>query len=169
MAEELKRILVGSTNPAKVDAVKAVFLHADGIKVDSGVSEQPRTDEETKEGALIRARNCLDQGAFIGIGLEGGVMQSSVGLLSVNWGSLVDQNGNEVFASGARYPLPSEIASQIMSGRELGEVIDSVTGRTDVRKREGAVGIFSNGEMTRRQLYVHIVRLLAGQYRAIGI
>ena len=166
--DDLKQVFVGSTNPVKVNAVKEVFANAVGVKVDSGVSDQPMTDEETKEGAMIRARSCLDQGASVGIGLEGGVMPSSVGMLSVNWGALTDQNGNEIYASGARYPLPARVAAEIRQGRELGDIMDSVTGRTDVRKREGAVGVFTDGELTRRELYVHIVRLLAGQYRAIS-
>lgn len=164
--DDVSPVFVGSTNPAKVDAAKEVFLNASGMKVDSGVSDQPMTDEETKEGALKRARGCIEKGAFLGIGLEGGVMQSTIGLLSVNWGAIVDRNGKEVLASGARYPLPDEIAVEIMQGHELGKVIDRVTGRKDVRKKEGAVGVFTNGEMTRRELYVHLVRILSGQYRS---
>ncbi|HET7579888.1 MAG TPA: DUF84 family protein [Bacillales bacterium] len=155
---------VGSTNPAKVKAVKEVFPSARGVNVDSGVSDQPMSDEETRTGALHRARACVENGARIGIGLEGGVMESDAGLLSVNWGALVDENGTEVVASGARYPLPPEIAAALRSGKELGDVMDAFTERKDVRKKEGAVGIFTNGQMTRRELYVHLVRLLSGQY-----
>lgn len=155
---------VGSTNPAKVEAVKEVFPSAREMKVESGVSDQPMSDEETRTGALQRARACVKNGAQVGIGLEGGVMESDEGLLSVNWGALVDENGIEIVASGARYPLPPEIAEALHIGKELGDVIDVFTERKDVRKKEGAVGIFTNGQMTRRELYVHLVRLLSGQY-----
>lgn len=160
-------VAVGSTNPAKVRAVQEVFPSVKEMKVASGVSEQPMSDEETRTGAIRRARSCIEQGASIGIGLEGGVMESEVGMLSVNWGTLVDEHGCEVVASGARYPLPEEIAADIRSGKELGDVIDAYTARKDVRKKEGAVGIFTNGMMTRSELYIHIVRLLAGQYEFI--
>ena len=160
-------VAVGSTNPAKVKAVQEMFPSVQGMKVASGVSDQPMSDEETRTGALRRAQVCVEQGASIGIGLEGGVMESDVGMLSVNWGALVDEHGREVVASGARYPLPEEIAADIRSGKELGDVIDAYTARKDVRKKEGAVGIFTNGMMTRSELYIHIVRLLAGQYEFI--
>lgn len=161
-------IAVGSTNPVKVRAVRRVFqrgkVSVQGMEVDSGVSAQPMSDEETRTGAVHRARQCLENGADFGIGIEGGVMESEAGMLSVNWGALIDQEGREVIASGARYPLPEEIADGIRSGKELGELIDTFTARHDVRKKEGAVGIFTNGLMTRNELYVHLVRLLVGQY-----
>jgi inosine/xanthosine triphosphatase len=162
-------IAVGSKNPTKVEAVKQVFekdtIVVKGLQVASGVSEQPFSDQDTRAGAIHRARECVKAGADAGIGLEGGVMESEAGMLSVNWGALVDQNGRQIIASGARYPLPEEIAKGVRQGNELGEVIDEFTARKDVRKKEGAVGIFTNGLITRNELYVHIVRLLAGQYQ----
>lgn len=158
---------MGSINPVKVKAVRTMFPTVTGMSVDSGVSAQPMSDDETREGALQRARACIEQGASVGIGLEGGVAESEAGLLSVNWGALVDEQGDEIVAGGARYPLPEEIAAEVRNGKELGQVIDEFTSRKDVRKMEGAVGIFTDGQMTRGELYVHIVRLLDGQYRYI--
>ncbi|HEX7065827.1 MAG TPA: DUF84 family protein [Bacillales bacterium] len=163
----MANVVVGSANPAKVEAVREVYEEVRGVKVPSGVSNQPMSDEETRTGALNRAKACVRKGASFGIGLEGGVMESEAGLLSVNWGALVDGNGREVVAAGARYPLPEEIADGIRAGRELGDLIDRFTARRNVRQKEGAVGIFTDGQMTRRELYVHIVRLLAGQYEFI--
>ncbi|HEU5138557.1 MAG TPA: DUF84 family protein [Bacillales bacterium] len=163
----MENVAVGSFNPAKVGAVREVFKEVLGLEVSSGVSDQPMSDEETRTGALNRAKACVSQGAAVGIGLEGGVMESEAGLLSVNWGALVDENGCEIVAAGARYPLPENIADGIRNGRELGDVIDEYTARRNVRKKEGAVGIFTDGGMTRGELYIHIVRLLAGQYQFI--
>jgi inosine/xanthosine triphosphatase len=160
----LAEVAVGSENPAKIKAVRKIFPVVVGWNTESGVSAQPMSDEETRTGALNRARACVKEGAVVGIGLEGGVMESEGGLLSVNWGALVDREGREVVASGARYPLPKEIAEEVRSGKELGDVMDAYTSRSDVRTKEGAVGIFTNGRMTRSELYIHIVRLLAGQY-----
>lgn len=163
----LIHVAVGSSNPAKVEAVRSLFAEANGLEVPSGVSDQPMSDEETRTGALNRARACIASGAGLGIGLEGGVMESESGMLSVNWGALVDESGYEVVAAGARYPLPEEIAEGIRSGQELGDLIDRFTARQNVRQKEGAVGIFTDGRVTRRDFYVHIARLLVGQYEFI--
>lgn len=158
------QIIVGSTNPAKVDAVRRWFPSAQGMTVDSGVAAQPLSDEETRIGALHRARECVANGASVGIGLEGGVTESEAGMLVINWGALTDGDGSEVIAGGARFPLPERLAEQVRRGKELGEVIDACTGRQALRKKEGAVGIFTNGLVTRDELYADIVRLLVGQY-----
>lgn len=168
----MDNIAVGSTNPVKVQAVRHVFQQeggsVQGVEADSGVSAQPFSDEETKAGAVHRARECLRSNSVsIGIGIEGGVLETEEGMLSVNWGALIDGAGRQVVASGGRYPLPEEIAKGLRGGKELGELIDVFTARHDVRKKEGAVGIFTNGLVTRNELYVHLVRLLAGQYEFI--
>ncbi len=57
-------IAVGSTNPAKLEAVHQAFeymnydIQLTGLDAPSGVSEQPMTDEETMLGALNRALRC---------------------------------------------------------------------------------------------------------------
>ena len=59
------KINVGSTNQIKVDAVKEKILEYDflknaeitGIEVSSEVSDQPKTLEETIQGAMNRAKN----------------------------------------------------------------------------------------------------------------
>ena len=70
------KVVVGSTNPVKVSAVKEVLKETnyEVISFDSpsGVSNQPFSDVETLEGAAHRAKLCLSKGE-IGIGLEAGV------------------------------------------------------------------------------------------------
>lgn len=76
-----RRIAVGSTNPAKVAASRAVleraFPQAEvvAVEVPSGVPPQPIGAEETAAGARQRARLALAAvpGAFLGVGLEGGI------------------------------------------------------------------------------------------------
>ncbi|MFW6097594.1 MAG: DUF84 family protein, partial [Chloroflexota bacterium] len=72
-------VAVGSTNPAKLEAVREavvqVWSQAEvrGVAVASGVSEMPMSDEECLTGARNRAqaaRMALE--ADVGVGLEGG-------------------------------------------------------------------------------------------------
>jgi inosine/xanthosine triphosphatase len=161
------RISIGSKNFAKVEAVKSVFDDAEviSVSVPSHVAEQPFSDEETMDGALNRARNALKEGnSQIGIGLEGGVTETASGLYLCNWGALVDVNGYSTISGGARIKLPDEISTELRNGRELGPVIDEFAQKRNVRQLEGAIGILSSGKVNRKEMFEHIVRLLAGQY-----
>src|SRR5690349_19479614 len=60
-------VAVGSTNKTKISPVKQILskhfhpLKVVGVKVSSGVSEQPMTEMEMYQGALTRAKNALAQ------------------------------------------------------------------------------------------------------------
>ncbi|MFC0522278.1 DUF84 family protein [Pontibacillus salicampi] len=161
------KIVVGSTNPAKVNAVKKHFTEEEilGMEVGSKVSSQPYSDEETYEGAINRARECANSAkGCMGIGLEGGVMELENELYLCNWGVLVDAEENTFTASGARIPLPEEIAKELEKGRELGDVMDAFAEREGIRLNEGAIGIFTNNLVSRMDMFEHVVLLLKGQY-----
>lgn len=163
------KIIIGSKNPAKVSAVQGVFQHEQTefmtIDVPSGVREQPFSDEETINGAMNRAYNALKEGTGdIGIGLEGGVQQTEHGLFLCNWGVLAEEGKPPIIAGGARILLPNEIAERLLAGEELGPVMEEFTNKADIRSKEGAIGIFTSGYMSRSDMFTHVVKLLAGQY-----
>ena len=165
----MMRIAVGSKNPAKINAVKAAFIDGSfkivSVDAESGVSEQPMSDEETIKGAVNRAIQAAERAeADIGIGLEGGVQQTPYGLMLCNWGALAVKGMEPIIAGGARIPLPEEIARQLLKGAELGPVMDEYAKKQNVRKNEGAVGIFTNGQINRSEMFTHVMKLLAGQY-----
>ncbi|SHN04476.1 DUF84 family protein [Gracilibacillus kekensis] len=159
-------IMVGSFNKAKVNAVKNVFLDATitSVEVESGVSTQPRTDKETREGAINRAMASKDvKEDSYGIGLEGGVMQIGDQLFLCNWGALVTPSNACFTASGARIPLPNEFAKPLLNGEELGDVMQEWTTIKDIRHHQGAIGIFTNATISREEMFTHVVLLLKGQ------
>lgn len=163
------KIIIGSKNPAKISAVKNAFREESNefisIDIASGVSEQPFSDEETINGAKNRAINALKNGSGdIGIGLEGGVQETSHGLILCNWGALASNEFEPFIAGGARILLPEEISSRLRAGEELGPVMDDYAKRQNVRKTEGAVGVFTNGLVNRIDMFTHIMELLVGQY-----
>jgi inosine/xanthosine triphosphatase len=163
------KIIIGSKNPAKISAVKSVFLdeNTEFIPLDiaSGVSDQPFTDEKTVKGAINRAVGALKQGGGdLGIGLEGGVQETSQGLFICNWGALASTDMPPIIAGGARILLPEEIAQRLRAGEELGPVMDEYAKQKNVRKHEGAIGIFTNGFVNRIEMFAHLTKLLAGQY-----
>jgi len=159
-------IIIGSLNPTKVGAVKNVFRNyiVNGMNVPSNVSNQPLTDQETMEGAINRANNARVEGnSEIGIGLEGGVIIENDRLFLCNWGALVYEQGT-ILASGAKILLPNEFISELQNGTELAVLMERYTNKKDIRSKEGAVGIFTNGRITRTQIFEHICELLLGQY-----
>lgn len=165
------KILIGTYNKAKTKAVEAIstIYYPDAIfeniAVPSLVSDQPMSQEETRQGAINRAKQLMDNtDALFGIGLEGGIQEIDGQMYICNWGALVTQTGAIFTATGAGVPLPNEIAEQLLAGAELGPVMDVYTNKNDIRHDEGAIGVFSNGLVNRRAMFEHIMQLLIGQY-----
>lgn len=161
------KVIIGSNNPTKIKAVQDIFKGDEIISLDvpSNVSPQPFTDEETRKGAVNRAKQCAKTASdAIGIGLEGGVMYIDHELYLCNWGALVTASNEKFTASGARILLPSEIAIQLEKGSELGDLMDAYAAKKEVSKKEGAIGIFTNDLITRKEMFAHVVTLLKGQW-----
>lgn len=163
-------IAVGTKNMAKTKAVEEIVKKYDiqcemiFENVDSGVSAQPFTNEETRQGAINRAKRVLEQtNADWGFGLEGGVQIIDGIMYCVNWGSLALKNGNVYCAQGASFELPHTIAKKLLAGEELGPVMNEYTNSKNIRHHEGAIGIFTNGFINREEMFEHIVTLLIGQ------
>ncbi|MDF2945402.1 MAG: yjjX [Bacillales bacterium] len=162
------KIGIGSLNPTKVNAVSSIFPDKEVIALvtDSGVSSQPMSIEETVNGALNRAKHCMkinDEIDFA-IGLEGGVNKYDFGLFLVNWGVLVDRNGLEIVAGGSQIKLPDNFYNELHSGIELKDLLHNFCGIEEINKKQGAIGIFTNNELTRMQMFSEVVKLLKGQY-----
>lgn len=161
------KIAIGSKNPAKIQAVSDIYEQAEiiSLQVESGVSEQPFSDEETINGAINRARNCLcESDVEFGIGLEGGVVKMEHGLFLCNWGAMATKSGDIFIAGGARIPLPEIIAERLESGEELGPIMSDFTKKANISKKEGAIGVFTNERITRAEMFGNIMKMLAGQY-----
>src|SRR5699024_1398949 len=123
------------------------------------------SDEETREGAINRACQFAQTSpGAIGIGVDGGVMHVHEQLYLCNWGALVTADKEVDTASGARIVVPPDIATQLKQGNELGDMMDSYAHKQAVRNNEGAIGIFTNDLISRKDMFVHVVKLLRGQW-----
>ncbi len=162
------KIGVGSKNPAKISAVAMAAGKEIGeiIVMDSpsGVSAMPFSDEETMQGAIQRAKHCFEHTeSEAAVGLEGGVVQTDKGLFLCNWGALVTEDKEPIVAGGARILLPQEIAERLYAGEELGPVMDDFTKSRNIRHNEGAIGVFTDGLVSRKDMFEHICKMLFGQ------
>ena len=154
------KIAVGSTNPVKVQAVRATLMRVwPGcevlpVAVPSGISEMPLHDRETIAGARNRARAAraaLD--ADLGVGLEGGVHPDPEGMMLTGWVIVADGNGREGVGGAARMPLPAHIATRIQNGEELGPIMDELLDDHNTRQKGGAVGALTNGLVLRGETF----------------
>ena len=171
MANKIK-IIVASTNPVKIEATKNGFekmfpnsqFEIEGISVKSGVSNQPMTSAETRNGARNRATNAKKASphANYWVGLEGGVekddqifRQNEDSLRSVVWCAIL-KSGENIFGEGqpGSYALPKAICELIIEqGMELGEADDVVFKRTNSKQSDGSVGILTHGVLNRGPYY----------------
>lgn len=156
------QLVVASTNPVKRRAVEqgvaAAFprwhFSIESVAVDSGVAEQPVNDDETRRGAenrvlaAVRAR----PGAALYFGLEGGVEDGPLGMLAFAW-VVVQGDGRLGRARSTAFVLPEAVAQRVRAGMELGQADDEVFGRTDSKRRDGAIGLLSGGALDRAGLY----------------
>jgi inosine/xanthosine triphosphatase len=161
----LTRIVVGSTNPVKVGAVRAVVqrlaigAEVVGVSVPSGVPDQPWGDEETIRGAVARAHAARAvHDADLGIGIEGGVVSEAGGAVrTCAWAAVVGRDGRDGIGGSLAMRLPGRVAALVRGGMELGHAMDTVTGERNVKQGAGAVGILTAGLVTRQQAYEALV------------
>ncbi len=146
---------VGSKNPAKLEAaklaVKEFFPKAEIVFVDaeSKVPAQP-SDNELKEGAENRGRHALELSkADAGMGIEGGLV-TLAGKEYCGACCAVVSKSNEVhFGYSPLFELPEKYMHEIKNGKELGKVVNEATGKENTSHGVGAIGILSEGRITR--------------------
>lgn len=119
----------------------------------------PLTDWELMQGARERALAVRDllRGqrleAEIYVGLEGGFHSISIEgewhTFLRGWAYATDGK-NGTFGASPSITVPDALAKKVIEGRrELGLVIDEVSGKRDTRSREGAWGVLSRDLVTR--------------------
>ena len=119
----------------------------------------PLTDWELMQGARERALAVRDllRGqrleAEIYVGLEGGFHSISVEgewhTFLRGWAFATDGERG-AFGSSPSITVPDTLAKKVIEGRrELGLVIEEVSGKRDIRSREGAWGVLSRDLVTR--------------------
>jgi inosine/xanthosine triphosphatase len=165
------KIIVGSTNPIKIDAARQIFARMDsaaqidGVEVDSGVSHQPWGDEETRTGAVNRASAAMRKGADYGVGFEGGVINTEHGLMTCAWCAVVDAGGRVGIGGGVNVQLPPQVAKALHNGEELGPAMDALTGDHNTKQGPGAAGILTDGLTNRQSAYEHVLALALATFR----
>ena len=153
------RVAVGSTNPVKIKAVEEVLrafypeVEVFGVEVSSGVSAQPVGVQETVQGAVNRARAALKQGD-IGVGIEAGLIEvpfTLTGYMDVQFCAISDGEFTSLGA-GSGFEYPPQVVREVLRGREVGEVMEKLSGIAEIGRKGGAIGFLSKGKLNRKEL-----------------
>lgn len=159
------KVLVGSENPVKIEATREAFsnyfdnLEVKGIKVKSGVPDQP-VSNETFEGAenraleLKRLNEEKNLKADFFVGIESGIIKFHSKWFNLGVICILNSEGKAGFGISSGFELPESIVEQLLRGVELGDVTDKLTGEHNSKQKGGAVGFFTKNVMNRKQFYV---------------
>lgn len=163
------KIIVTSHNPVKISAVREAFrVQFSGseaevipVKVESGVADQPMSDEETWQGARNRVSNARQEypDADYWVGLEGGLDTFDGRLMAFAWMVVANSDDRVSETRSATLPLPPEVQRLVSNGLELGEANDRVFSTLNSKQGGGAYGLLTDGLMTRESVYTQTLTL----------
>lgn len=173
----VRRVAVGSTNPVKVAAVRAVLVavgasaEITATGVPSTVRDQPVGDDETIRGAIARARAAREAtDAELGVGIEGGIVELPDGSMrTCAWAAVVDADGRTGIGGSLAMPLPSAVAELVRGGLELGHAMDRYVNERDTKRGKGAVGILTAGLVDRQRAYESLVSYAMAPFLTPGL
>ena len=163
------KIVVTSRNPVKIEAVRQAFLsqfpelemQLIPVGVESGVPDQPMSDQETRQGARNRVSSARMKSpdADYWVGLEGGLDLFDGHLMAFAWMVIAGSENRVSETRSATLPLPPEVQTLVLSGLELGEANDRVFSTLNSKQGGGAYGLLTNGLLTRESIYTQTLIL----------
>jgi inosine/xanthosine triphosphatase len=151
------KVGVGSRNQVKVQATRNILdkvyakLDVISVDVDSGVPDQPFGVNQTIQGAINRAHNALLEDYDLGVGIESGLMKTPHTLtdyVDLQWCAIYDGDKTTLGVS-AGFEYPPWVMDEVLNGREVGDVMDQLTGVEHLGEKMGAVSYLSRGMLDR--------------------
>jgi inosine/xanthosine triphosphatase len=161
------RIVVGSKNPVKINAAKTAICDifpleevlCIGVNAPSNVADQPMTSKETQLGAVNRIKYCQQHShADFYVAIEGGVDHFEYGPATFAFIAVADQKSLSIGRS-CHLPLPPVVYQALKNGEELGHVMDRLFNTSNVKQKEGAIGLLTNDLATRESVYKQAIIL----------
>ncbi|MEH4660832.1 inosine/xanthosine triphosphatase [Phytobacter diazotrophicus] len=160
----MHHVVAATTNPAKIRAILHAFneifgenaSRIDAIAVESGVPDQPMGSKETLEGARNRVENARHAcpNADFWVAIEAGIDEGN----TFSW-VVIESRDQRGEARSATLPLPEVILQKIRAGQALGPAMSAYTGIDEIGRKDGAIGVFTAGKLTRASVYHQAVIL----------
>lgn len=152
------KVAVGSQNPVKIEAARRAFKKVFGdcdivaVSVSPGVSDMPMSFEEAVKGAKNRAKGAIESvKADFGVGFEGGFEQTHIGTFLCGFVAVIDKENKWGFGKGSGTLMPEKIVKRVKQGKELGDVMDELLGRKNLKQHEGTTGFLTKNLIPRIQ------------------
>jgi inosine/xanthosine triphosphatase len=163
------KIAIGTLRAPKIDGIKegvAKCPYFDAVRenieyitrdVSSDIPHMPRTFAETMQGAKNRARNvrALVPDADYSIGIEGGT--SYIEETPFLYGCVYIENsaGEGHYGLSPMVEVPPACTRMIYEeGKELGPVMEELSGIVDIRSTNGSMGAWTDDMFTRKDEFV---------------
>ncbi|WP_404342543.1 inosine/xanthosine triphosphatase [Pseudoalteromonas mariniglutinosa] len=165
--QPILRIIVGSRNPVKINAAKHIFslfftehnIDCQGIDAPSGVPAQPIGEEQTRLGAENRVSYCQQHyEADFYVAMEGGAEQFSYGAATFAFVVIANSEQSSIGRS-SNLPLPQTMYNALLTGQELGDIMDQAFNTQNIKQRGGAIGLLTNNHATRESTYTQALTL----------
>ena len=153
------KVVVGTKNPAKVKGVERAFkkffeeVEVLAKAVSSGVSQQP-FDDETVVGAINRAKNSYSDEFDFSVGIEAGLFRVKNSLTGfVDFQVACIYNGEKfTLGFGPGFEYPKRVIDEVLKGREVGDVMDEISGVKNLGEKMGAIGFLTKKRVERSDL-----------------
>ncbi len=153
------RVVVGSTNPTKVEGTKLAFeqffdnVEVIGKSVSSDVPPQPFNDD-TIRGAINRALRSYSKDFDFSVGIEAGLFSLKKSITGfIDFQVAVVYNGKRMsIGFGPGFEFPPRVVEEALKGREVGDVMEEITGIENIGERMGAVHYLTRGVISRIEL-----------------
>lgn len=170
----VERVLVGTFNEPKIEAVRSAFaayregVRVEGVAVESGVPEQPVGFDEIVAGARNRARGAHASGPCnLAVGIEDGLVEiPGVAAPALNIGAAVVTDGRRDsvgLSSGFAYP-PGCLTAAMAERVPIGDLFDVLwrdhggeAGSAPSGRSVGNIGKLSLGALQRSEYGRHAV------------
>ena len=156
------KIVIGTTNPAKIAALAELMPEYDVLKsaelisknVPSGISEQPLSLEETMHGAQNRAQAAAAYGD-IGFGIESGLFKMpGINRYMDVCVCCIYSDNKTAFGFSSAFEIPPRILTYILDQHMDLSQATKMIGLTDndqIGAAEGVIGILTKGRITRKE------------------
>ena len=164
------KINIGSKNKVKIEALREIikdypdFLGAEifPVIVDSGVSHQPKSLEETIDGAMKRAKNCFNDCDY-SFGIESGLIkvpETKTGYMDTTACAIYDGKKFHLGLSSC-FEYPIKVTEYVLENNiELSDAFRDL-GLTDKQKigeEEGIIGVLTKGKYNRKEYTKEAIR-----------
>jgi len=153
------KVVVGSLNPTKIEGVKRAFeqyfdqVVVEGKSVDSGVPDQP-FNSDTVKGAINRAINAYSPDYDFSVGVEAGLFSLKNTLTGyLDFQVVAIYNGSRItIGFGPGFEYPPVVVEEVLKGKEVGDVMDEITGIERLGEKTGAIHYLTKGVISRSEL-----------------